>query len=109
MDALYDEANRVNLGYDYRSSLGPVKAVRGQAYYTIVRHWMTDEYRLSSQNMSRAYGMGTMARTETLGGKVEATFSRGPPAWRSTTAAGTPPPCSPERSTSRSSRSRTSR
>jgi len=77
MDALYDEANRVNLGYDYRSGIGPVKALRGQAYYTVVRHWMTDEYRLSSANMPRAYSMGTMARTETLGGKAEATFSRG--------------------------------
>ncbi len=77
MDALYDKANRVNLGYDYRSSLGPVKALRGQAYYTLVRHWMTDEHRLSSANMPRTYSMGTMARTETFGGKAEATFSRG--------------------------------
>jgi len=77
MDALYDKANRVNFGYDYRSALGPVQALRGQAYYTLVRHWMTDEYRTSSANMPQAYSMGTMARTETLGGKFEATFRKG--------------------------------
>ncbi|HOC16895.1 MAG TPA: TonB-dependent receptor [Vicinamibacterales bacterium] len=76
MDGIWDKAHRANLGYDRRKALGVVDALRGQVYYTKVRHWMTDEFRASSQNMPRAYSMATMARTETVGGRAEATLSR---------------------------------
>ncbi len=73
MDGIWDKAHRVNVGYDRRAATGPLEALRAQAYYTRVRHWMTDEFRTSSVNMPRAYSMATMARTETVGGRVETT------------------------------------
>ncbi|HSK11041.1 MAG TPA: TonB-dependent receptor [Vicinamibacterales bacterium] len=76
MDGIWDKAHRVNVGYDRRTALGAVDALRGQVYFTRVRHWMTDEFRLSSQNMPLDYSMATMARTETVGGKAEATLRR---------------------------------
>ncbi len=76
MDGIWDKANRVNVGYDRRTSTGPVEAMRAQAYYTRVRHWMTDEFRTSSLGMPRTYSMATMARTETVGGRAEATVKR---------------------------------
>ncbi|RPJ82131.1 MAG: TonB-dependent receptor, partial [Acidobacteria bacterium] len=78
MDALYDRASRVNLGYDKQSGVGPLQALRSQAYYTKVSHWMTDEFRVSSAPATaRGYSMGTMARTETYGGKIEAALRKG--------------------------------
>jgi iron complex outermembrane recepter protein len=77
MDAAYDDADRWNLGYDYRRALGAVKSVRVNAYATRVEHWMTDEFRMTSAGMARAYSMATMARTETQGMKAEAAFSGG--------------------------------
>jgi iron complex outermembrane receptor protein len=74
MDGIWDRAHRLNVGYDRRTGVGAVDAVRGQVYLTRVRHWMTDEFRLSSQGMPREYSMATMARTETAGGKAEATM-----------------------------------
>jgi iron complex outermembrane recepter protein len=74
MDAIYDNGDRFSLSYKIDISSGPVKSVRFQSYYTDVSHWMTDKYRTSSLNLSRDYSMGTMARTETFGGKVETTL-----------------------------------
>ena len=76
MDGIWDNAHRVNAGYERRTPLGALQAVRAQAYYTRVRHWMTDEYRLTSQGMPREYSMATTAGTETVGGKAEATLGR---------------------------------
>ncbi len=76
MDGIWDKAHRLNLGYDHRGALGVLDALRGQVYYTRVRHWMTDEYRVSSQNMPRAYSMATKAGTGTVGGRVEAALKR---------------------------------
>jgi iron complex outermembrane receptor protein len=75
MDASYDDADRLNLAYDFRNAGGPVQAVRVQGYATRVEHWMTDELRQTSVGMSRAYSMATRARTATQGMKAEATFS----------------------------------
>jgi iron complex outermembrane recepter protein len=75
MDASYDDADRWSLGYDYRRALGAVKSVRVNAYATRVEHWMTDEFRLTSTGMARAYSMATMAKTETQGVKAEAALS----------------------------------
>jgi iron complex outermembrane receptor protein len=72
MDAVYDDADRVNLGYDLRRAAGPVTALRAQAYATRVEHWMTDAKRASSAGMAMPYSMATMAKTGTGGGKVEA-------------------------------------
>jgi iron complex outermembrane receptor protein len=45
MDAPYDIADRLNGSYEMRELGGWAKRVRAQAYYTAVRHWMTDEKR----------------------------------------------------------------
>jgi iron complex outermembrane recepter protein len=71
MDALYDDTDRINAGYQINDLSGFMKSLRFQGYFTKVNHWMTDEYRTSSLNMLRPYSMGTQARTEALGGKVE--------------------------------------
>ena len=71
MDAVYDDTDRINFGYQVNSLQGPFKSLRVQSYYAQVRHWMTDEYRMSSVNMPRTYSMGTFATTRTVGGKFE--------------------------------------
>ena len=72
MDAVYDNSNRVNLGYRISPQSGWLQSLQFQGYYTDVDHWMTDEYRISSQNMARSYSMGTQAKTQTFGGRLEA-------------------------------------
>jgi iron complex outermembrane recepter protein len=72
MDAIWDDADRVNLRYE-ATDLGARRAsVRAQGYFTQVDHWMTDENRVSSEAKPRAYSMGTQADTQTAGGKAEA-------------------------------------
>jgi len=72
MDAIFDNADRVNLGYQIDNPFGSVEALTLQGYYTQVGHWMTDEFRTSSLSSPRGYSMGTYANTRTAGGKVEA-------------------------------------
>ena len=71
MDAVYDDTDRINAGYQIDNVSGFLRSLRFQAYFSRVDHWMTDQYRTSSVNMLREYSMGTLAGTETLGGKVE--------------------------------------
>ncbi len=71
MDAIYDDADRVNFGYQIDRPFGRIEALTIHGYYTQVRHWMTDEFRTSSLNTPRGYSMGTYATTRTFGGKVE--------------------------------------
>jgi iron complex outermembrane receptor protein len=71
MDAVYDDTDRINAGYEINNISGFVRSLRFQGYYAKVDHWMTDQYRTSSMNMLREYSMGTLAGTEALGGKVE--------------------------------------
>jgi iron complex outermembrane receptor protein len=71
MDAVYDDTDRFNAGYQIDNMPGFVQSIHFQGYYTRVNHWMTDQYRTSSANMPREYSMGTIARTETFGGKIE--------------------------------------
>ena len=71
MDALYDNTDRVNLGYEIRRPRRAIQALRLQTYFTQVRHWMTDEFRTSSLSLPRSYSMGTFASTAALGGKFE--------------------------------------
>ena len=75
MDATYDDADRLNLAYDYRNTLGPVQAVRVQGYATRVDHSMTDQFRQTSIGMAQPYSMATTATTATQGMKAEAAFS----------------------------------
>jgi len=72
MDAVYDDTDRINFGYQIADVSGSVRSVRTQVYFSRVHHWMTDEYRVSSLNMPRSYSMGTLASTRALGGKFEA-------------------------------------
>ena len=65
MDALYDNADRINAGYRWNS-------VDARAYYTRVNHWMTDEFRATSAGAPRPFGMATFAATKMLGGRVDA-------------------------------------
>jgi iron complex outermembrane recepter protein len=71
MDAVYDNTDRLNAGYQINNPSGLVRSLRMQAYLTKVNHWMTDQYRTSAMNMLRGFSMGTLAGTKTLGGKLE--------------------------------------
>ncbi len=70
MDAVYDDTDRLNTRYDGTDLAGSVARLTAQGYYSRVKHWMTDEYRTSAKG-ARGYSMGTMAETETYGGKSE--------------------------------------
>jgi iron complex outermembrane receptor protein len=72
MDAITDDADRLGLTWDAKTS-GAVEAARLSAYYTQVDHWMTDQYRTSSGTAPRGWSMGTDALSRTYGGKLEAT------------------------------------
>lgn len=71
MDALRDDTDRANLRYEIAGLGARQAAVRLQAYWTRVEHWMTDERRTSSLDRARPYSMGTAAETRTTGGKLE--------------------------------------
>jgi iron complex outermembrane receptor protein len=72
MDALYDNADRVNANWSLRELRGAVKTVRAQAYFSRVKHWMTDALRVSSAGTPLGFSMGTFAGSRTLGGRLEA-------------------------------------
>jgi iron complex outermembrane recepter protein len=74
MDAVWDRSDRVNLSYDLTHAAGSLKALKAQAYFTQVDHWMTDQYRTSAGTAQRGWSMGTMAQSRAAGGKVEAGF-----------------------------------
>lgn len=65
MDAIYDDTDRLNITYSVKDRL------KLQFYFTQVKHDMTDQYRLSSNNMPRPYSMRTYAETKTYGGRIE--------------------------------------
>lgn len=71
MDAVYDDTDRVNMGYRVDDISGVVQSLQLQVYFTRVDHWMTDQYRTSSAGMPRSYSMGTLAWTDTTGAKLE--------------------------------------
>jgi iron complex outermembrane receptor protein len=72
MDAPYDNADRLGASYIITSPGGPVTQLRIQSYFTRVKHWMTDEQRISSAGAPRPFSMATFAGTKALGGRVEA-------------------------------------
>lgn len=72
MDAVYDNADRVSVDYTGPTNGPRVHAIKAQAYWSAVDHWMTDAFRMSSGTAPRGYSMGTDAQTFTGGGRVEA-------------------------------------
>ena len=72
MDAVYDHTNRLNLSYEIAPSRGPWTAVRIKTYFNKVDHWMTDAFRVTALDKPRDYSMGTLARTDVQGAKIEA-------------------------------------
>jgi iron complex outermembrane receptor protein len=76
MDAIFDNTDRLNMSYVISPSSGPFKSLHLQTYFSQVRHYMTDAFRLSSVDKPREYSMGTMAATSAVGAKVEASTSR---------------------------------
>jgi iron complex outermembrane receptor protein len=76
MDGVSDDADRANLGYDIIREQARVERISARAYYTRVRHWMTDALRVSSIGAAREYSMATQADTTTFGGSVEIVLGR---------------------------------
>ena len=72
MDGIYDDADRANLTYNATSPFAHVSHLRLQGYFTQVSHWMTDQFRVSSDGSPRPYSMGTFAGTRALGMNAEA-------------------------------------
>jgi iron complex outermembrane receptor protein len=72
MDAVYDNADRAHLAYQIDHVSDFITSLRFNGYFSQVHHWMTDQYRLSSVNVARAYSMGTLAASRSFGGRVEA-------------------------------------
>lgn len=72
MDSPYDHADRLSASHNVSDLTGVLKQLKVQAYFTQVKHWMTDEYRLSAAGAPRSYSMATFAGTKSLGGRVEA-------------------------------------
>ena len=75
MDALYDNADRVNASYNISHLTTVFRSLRFQGYFTQVKHWMTDDFRTSSVGAARPYGMGALAATKAAGGKIGAEIS----------------------------------
>ena len=72
MDALYNNTHRIDGTWSIRQLRGGVKTVSAQAYFSQVIQWMTDQFRTTAGSGTRGYGMGTLAGTRALGGRVEA-------------------------------------
>ena len=71
MDAGYENADRAGGKWSAREVTGKVRQVQAEAYFSRVKHWMTDELRASSAGVARSYSMATFAATKALGGRVE--------------------------------------
>ncbi len=69
MDGIRDVADRGHAAYEIAKPRG-FDSMSVSAYVSQVRHFMTDEYRVSATG-SRGYSMGTDASTLTAGGKVQ--------------------------------------
>jgi iron complex outermembrane recepter protein len=71
MDGITDDADRASASYAFAPADAFVRTVSARAYYSRVRHWMTDALRVSSANMPREYSMGTQADSSATGGRVD--------------------------------------
>jgi iron complex outermembrane receptor protein len=72
MDSPYDNADRINANWSLKELTGLVKQVRAQAYFSQVKHWMTDELRTGATGTSLGYSMAALAGSKVLGGRLEA-------------------------------------
>ena len=68
MDALYDEADRINFGLEG-------KKFKVQLYGSSVRHWMTNQKRVGGENAPKGWSMGTYAKSKVYGFKGEIKLS----------------------------------
>lgn len=71
MDTTVDDTDRLAADYTLAGTGGALAAVRLSAYGTRVYHEMTDEFRTTSIAQPRAYSMGTIAETQSWGGRAE--------------------------------------
>ncbi|MFB3829354.1 MAG: TonB-dependent receptor domain-containing protein [Bryobacteraceae bacterium] len=74
MDAGYDNADRIQTGYTIDRPGGLLEHVHAEGYFSRVRHWMTDERRVSSAGAALPFSMATFAATKTLGGRLDGEF-----------------------------------
>ncbi|MEN3028742.1 MAG: TonB-dependent receptor, partial [Aquificaceae bacterium] len=65
MDAIFDDTDRLSITYSIENSL------KLQVYFNQVKHDMTDQYRVSSNNLPRPFSMRTYAESKTYGGRLE--------------------------------------
>lgn len=72
MDGVSDDTDRVDLGWELARDHGVLRSVSTRAYYSRVRHWMTDGLRMSGASAPRGWSMGSQADTDTWGGRVDA-------------------------------------
>jgi iron complex outermembrane receptor protein len=72
MDAVFDDTDRLVIGYRFSPDSGALAALRATAYATRVDHWMVDSLRMTGTGAPRGWSMGTQATTEVIGGTVEA-------------------------------------
>jgi len=75
MDAVFDNTDRLVLGYRHVRSSGVLRELRATAYSTRVDHWMTDGFRSTAVSAPRSWGMGTSATTEVVGLSADADIS----------------------------------
>jgi hypothetical protein len=68
MDALYDNADRLDVFYDVTHLTPVLRNLRFQTYFTHVEHWMADESRTASGGAAEAFQNGAMGcKLETTG------------------------------------------
>ena len=88
MDAVWDNTDRLSLGYSFEPvDGGTLRAVHATAYATRVDHWMIDNLRVTGAPAPRGWSMGTDAETSTFGASAEAElgdFTLGLEAYRRT-------------------------
>ncbi len=72
MDAVFDNADRLEAAWQKVDGDAALARVRIRSYATRVRHWMTDELRTTGIGTPRGWSMGTMADTSALGLRADA-------------------------------------
>ena len=72
MDGVWDNTDRAEAGWKLTRDDGLVASLSARAYYSRVRHWMTDGLRVSGASAPRGWSMGSQADTDTWGARVDA-------------------------------------
>ncbi len=67
MDAVFDDTDRLTLGYRHAPQRGWLRSVAATAYATGVDHWMDDSLRSTGAGAPRGWAMGTRAETRMTG------------------------------------------